>query len=226
MVIQCPHCGKQLKAGEKFIQTVKSLSNGEKAKVKCTQCEQPFGVDRFMVKAVGAVAGRSEVKPPEAPDLSWLDSDLFGEEEMVEELPLVMLLVKSEENKKIVSKEFEALGYRVEFVNSSEEAIEKMQFVVYTAVVFDEDFESGDFRFNPMHIHVSTMNMARRRQMLYILFGKSFKTMYDLEALSYSANIVVNEKELSRFSIILRRAVLEYEALFGPIIEELQIGGK
>ncbi len=226
MVIQCPHCGKQLKAGDKFIQTVKSLPSGEKAKVKCTQCEKPFGVDKTMLKAVGVVAGRSEVRPPEAPDLGWLDSDLFDEEEMVEELPLVMLLIRDEEKRKLVSRAFETLGYRVELVNSSEEAIEKMRFVVYSAVVFHEGFESGDFRSNPMHVHVSTMEMGRRRQMLYILLGKSFKTMYDLEALSYSANIVVNEKELSKFSIILRKAVMEYEALFGPIIEELHIGGK
>lgn len=226
MVIQCPHCGKQLKAGEKFVQTVKSLPAGEKAKVKCTQCEKPFGVDRSMVNGAGAAAGKSAVKPPEAPDLSWLDSDLFGEDEMVEELPLVMLLIKDDENRKIVSKAFENLGYRVEIASSSEEAIEKMQFVVYAAVVFDEGFEGGDFRANPMHIHMSTMSMSRRRQMLYILLGKSFKTMYDLEALSYSANIVVNERELSKFSIILRKAVMEYEALFGPMIEELHIGGK
>ncbi len=225
MVIQCPHCGKQLKAGEKFIQTVQSLPEGDKAKVKCVRCGQPFGIDNTMLSG-DDVKGKTGVKPPEPPDLGWLDSDIFAEEKDVEELPLVMILVKDEEKKTVISQAFEAIGYRVETAGSSREAIEKMQFVLYAAVVLDEDFEPGDLSQNPLHIFMSELNMSRRRQVLYMLVGKKFRTTYDLEALSYSANMVINEQELPKFSILLRKAVVDYESLFGPIIEELNVGGK
>jgi len=226
MVIKCPHCGKQLKTGDKFIQSVKALPEGEKAKVKCTQCAKPFRVDNSMLTAGGVVLGKIEVKPPGPPDLSWLESGLLDDEEIVEELPLVMLLIKNDEKRAAIAKAFEDTGYRVETAATSSEAIEKMQFVIYAAVVLHEDFEPGDIRENPMHQYMSGLSMSRRRQLLYVLVGTSFHTMYDLEALSYSANMVVNDKELPKFSILLRKAVVEYEALFGPIIEELNIAGK
>ena len=68
--------------------------------------------------------------------------------------------------------------------------------------------------------------MARRRFIFYVLVGQEFKTLYDLQALAYSANLVVNGMEVTFMGTILRKAIPEYEVLFGPLMEELHIAGK
>jgi hypothetical protein len=68
--------------------------------------------------------------------------------------------------------------------------------------------------------------MSRRRFIFYIVIGKEFRTLYNLQSLAYSANLVVNDTEIPYFNVIIRKAIPEYEELFGPITEELRIHGK
>jgi len=65
------------------------------------------------------------------------------------------------------------------------------------------------------------MAMSRRRYIFYILVGPEFRTLYDLEALANSANLVVNDSDASHFSIILKRGMNDYNDLFGPYLEAL-----
>ncbi len=60
---------------------------------------------------------------------------------------------------------------------------------------------------------------------MFWLAGNS-KTLYDLQALAYSANLVVNDDDIPHFSLLLRKTIPEYEALFGPLMEELRLAGK
>lgn len=227
MIIACPHCGKQLKAGEKFMQSVQALPQGGAVKVKCTQCATPFEVTAAMFLASGQGGESVKVRPPAPPDLSWLASEAVVADDVVDELPLVMLLVRDVGKHNVLAKAFESLGYRVESAKSAPDAIEKMQFVVYSGVVLHTDFEGGaGVDSSLVHRHICGMDMFRRRHMLYVLVGDEFNTMYDLEALSYSANMVVNDRELAHFSVLLRKMVLDYESLFGPFVDELQIAGK
>ena len=76
------------------------------------------------------------------------------------------------------------------------------------------------------HAHMRLLPMERRRYIFYILIGSDFHTLYDLEALALSANLVVNSDDLAHLDVILRKAIPAYEELFGPILEELNAYGK
>jgi len=65
------------------------------------------------------------------------------------------------------------------------------------------------------HVHVKTPVY------FYILIGEEFSTLYDLEALSYSANLVVNTQEIPELLTVLRKAIPRYEELFGSLMAEL-----
>jgi len=67
--------------------------------------------------------------------------------------------------------------------------------------------------------------MRQRRYIFYILVGPEFHSLYGLEALSNSANLVVNERDVEHFKNIYKRAKAEYEELFGPLIGALQEAG-
>ena len=68
--------------------------------------------------------------------------------------------------------------------------------------------------------------MQRRRYLFYILIGPEFHTLYNLQALAYSANLVINEKDLYHMGVALRKAIPMYEEVFGPYMEELTSAGK
>lgn len=237
MNVSCPKCGKQLKLSDKFLENIKQLKPDQKARVRCIACEEPFAIDAaVMAKGPAVVAGprqgaapklrRSLVKPPDPPDVSWLHEGLFAEQEVVEEIPLALVLVPEQGGRAEVIKAVEALGYRAEVAASGESAIEKMEFVNYSGVILHDEFEQGGLARGAFHGFMSAMGMAKRRYIFYVLIGKSFHTLYDLEALANSANIVVNERDVQHFGTILRKTIPEYEALFGPLMEELRVLGR
>jgi len=238
MNVSCPKCGKQLKLSDKFKESLKQLKPDQKARVKCIQCEEPFAIDSSVLnttpppaqaapqKSTAQKARRVGVKPPEPPDVSWLQEGLFEDQEVVEEIPLALILIPEHCGAADVVKAVEALGYRAEVATSAEDAIEKMEFVNYAGVIQHSEFEPGGLKNSRFHSFMSAMGMSRRRYIFYVLIGKELHTLYDLEALAYSANIVVGEKDVAHFGTILRKSIPEYEALFGPLMEELRVLGR
>lgn len=224
MKVRCPNCGMQLKAGEKFIQKIEALAPKEKARVKCMGCTEPFDVGKEVLESTAPEG----LRPPAAPDVSWLKSGDAGEgvDDNAEELPSVLVLMKESMKREIVVSAFMGHGYRVEFAASSAEAIEKMQFVIYAGVVQESQYEPGPIQGTAIHRYISSMDMVKRRQMLYILVGDEFRTLYDLEALCYSANLVINAQDIKYFPIMLRKVVRENEILFGPLIAEMHAVGR
>lgn len=236
MNVSCPKCGKQLKLSDKFKESLKNLKPDQKARVKCIHCEEPFPIDASMFDKKPAAGGVQKgaapkprgvmVKPPEPPDVSWLQEGRFEDQEVVEEIPLSLVLVPENHGRSEIVKAVESIGYRAEIAESAASAIEKMEFVNYSGVILHTDFEPEGLRGGAFHKFMSGMGMTKRRYVFYTLVGSDLHTLYDLEALAYSANIVVNERDLPHFGTILKKAIPDYEALFGPLMEELRVLGK
>jgi hypothetical protein len=162
--------------------------------------------------------------PPEAPkppDLGWLSSGVYNEREAVENVPHVLVMIGNEETAGQVTTAFGEIGYQPTYARSAEEAIAKMQFMNFEAVVLHSRFEGGKLEDSTAHQHLREMAMARRRYIFYVLIGPEFRTLYDLEALANSANLVVNDSDAGHFSIILKRGMNDYQDLFGPYLEAL-----
>jgi hypothetical protein len=70
------------------------------------------------------------------------------------------------------------------------------------------------------------MAMQKRRGIYYVLVGPEFHTLYNLDALHHSANLVVNDNELPDLPIILKKSFREYDELFGPFLAALRAEGK
>lgn len=235
MIVSCPHCGKQLRLGEKIRESVRQLEPGRRIKIKCAHCAVPFGLDRSMEQTApspgrsGDGAGTAEgvrVKPPAPPDTEWLKEGSFEEKEVIEDIPRALVLMPDMVGRDQVVKAAGAVGYRVELAQTANEAIEKMLFVNYAAVFVHSRFEPGGIVSGKFHQFMRSMNMSRRRYIFYVLIGEQFKTLYDLQALSCSANLVVNDADILFIGNVLKKVIPEYEALFGPLMEELRIAGK
>lgn len=236
MRVSCPHCGKQMKISEAIRSSIDALGPGQQIRVKCVQCERPFGIDSTTgEKPVSSNGNRRNassgkrsvvVLPPDPPDISWLKEGAFEEKEVVEEVPRALLLMPDYPVRGNVIKDLEKIGYRVEMAGSPEEAMSKMQFVNFAAVILHSRFEEKGIAGGSFHMFMQAMNMSRRRYIFYVLIGEEFKTLYDLQALTASANLVVNDADIPHFSLLLRKTIPEYEALFGPLMEELRLAGR
>ena len=163
--------------------------------------------------------------PPEAPkppDTEWLTSGVYDEKEIIEDVPRVLVLVADDETKTQVTMAFGEQGFQPLYVQSAEEAIDKMQFGSFDAIVLHSRFEGGNVNDSTFHQHMRQMSMSKRRYIYYVLVGPEFRTLYDLEALANSANLVVNDKDVSHLSIVLKKGMGEYDDLFGPYIDALK----
>ena len=72
-----------------------------------------------------------------------------------------------------------------------------------------------------IHGYLTGLPTSKRRTLFYILAGPDLRTLYDLEALSLSANLVINDENINQLQAILRKSFREYEELFGPLIEAM-----
>ncbi|MEE4242964.1 MAG: hypothetical protein V2I36_15985 [Desulfopila sp.] len=230
----CHVCGKQLKLGSKMLESINALEPGKSIRVKCPACSNPIVLDTSIVRPVGKKPARKEkkvtseqkVRPPAPPDISWLEEGVFDEEQVIEDVPLALILMDDSDSRDTVIESIESIGYKSEIVRSSQEAMEKMQFVEYSCVVLQSNYEGSDLASSTFHQYMCSMSMERRRFVFYILIGREFQTLYNLQALANSANLVVNEKEVPYFNVIIRKAIPEYEELFGLLMEELRVHGK
>jgi len=137
-----------------------------------------------------------------------------------------MVLVRDEELRREVSEALRILGYQIEFPESGAAAEKRMRFVNFAAVVLHNDFEEGGLAGSSFHRHMCKLPMGVRRMLLYVLIGPDFHTLYDLQALSWSANLVVNQQDADKMPLILKKAFHDYQLLFGPYIAALKAHGK
>jgi hypothetical protein len=233
MIVSCPGCGKQLKLPEKIEESVRGLAAGKTLNVKCPQCAGGIPLSSNMISSSQSASKTAPDKkqarfitPPPPPDISWLKDGRYEGKDIIEDVPMALILMNEGTERENIIEALEGIGYKAELVDSIQDAIEKIQFVDYACIVLHSLYESNGIMTNAFHRHMCTMNMSKRRFIFYILIGKEFKTFYNLQALTYSANLVVNDNEVTKFGIILRKAIPEYEELFGPIMEELRHHGR
>lgn len=235
MIVTCPHCQKKLKLSPKIEESLRQLSPGKSLRINCPQCGAPVLLDVAMLAAeMSSQAGApsaprpaaQRVKPPPPPDLSGLNASQLEGKAMVEDIPKALLLTPESFDCQPLTAALETLSYQPSFVRSAEEAMEKMQFTNYSSVIHHSRYEGAGLEDGVFHHFMRAMNMNRRRYIFYILIGPEFHTLYDLQALACSANLVINERDLGQLAIILRTAIPQYEAMFGAIMQELSALGR
>ncbi|MDH5297729.1 MAG: hypothetical protein OEV91_01780 [Desulfobulbaceae bacterium] len=240
----------------KVDQALASLPAGKTLKLGCPHCKTPIELTadgraisgEIMADLLGSArdeglppggdellekAKASNIKPvkpppeaPRPPDVSWLASGELSEKAVVADIPKALILMPAGALRDTVAKAFEMRNYQPVFKNSAEEAIEEMRFTDYAGVVLHSRFEGAALDESLFHAHMRGLAMGKRRYMYYVLIGPEFRTLYDLEALAMSANLVVNDHDVNHIDTILKKGVRDYEEIFGPYLKALREHGK
>ena len=248
MIGNCPHCQGALKFNAaqlaKIEQALKALKPGQRLPLKCPHCTKPMNLD-----AAGNAEGAAKpaaapeaaappkapepaaevVKPPPPPNMDWLKSQKnegIQFEEHSRDVPMALVLHGDDNMRHLIVSSMEALGYQASSVDTPEAAIHETLSSSYACVIYHTGFEPGGLKNSTFHQHMRKMLMSRRRYIFYILIGPEFISLYDMQALANSANLVVAEKDMKDFQPILHKAIPYYEQLFGPLLEELAAFGK
>jgi hypothetical protein len=125
-----------------------------------------------------------------------------------------------------IREAYEDEGFLPVFAETVDEALDKMQLSPFAAVLLHSAFGEDSLSSNELHVFMRKMGMTRRRNIHYTLIGPEFKTLYDLQALSNSANLVVNDSDLEHFRLILKKSLHESQKLFGPLAEAMVAQGR
>jgi hypothetical protein len=244
MISNCPHCQGVLKFNAaqkaKIEQALKALKPGKKLPLKCPHCKKPMQLDgsgevggadpkKTPEKAVKEEAAAEDdiIKPPPPPPLDFLEEKQGGiMEDHVRDVPMALVLHADDGIRHQLGAAMEALGYQVMEMTTPQEAIDHVGSINFASIVFHTSFEGGPLEDSLFHNFMRDMPMSRRRMIFYILMGPQFTTLYDIQALANSANLVVADKDFKNFQLVLHKAIPYYEQLFGPLLEELSNYGK
>lgn len=245
MLSNCVHCHEPFDFTEaqvgKLEKALTKLQPGKHLRFKCPACGlaidlqadgqvaegkrgQAFDVEVEMQATGVSGAGLGKPQPP---DVGWLaggQSDKRGG--VVEDVPMALILVESGAMKTAVAEAFVSQSYRPIFAKTVQKAMESMRFVRYAAIVFQAECEGKPLVASAFHAQMKNMEMLRRRSIFYTLIGPQFHTLYDLEALTNSANLVVNDADVKQFSTILNKSLRDYHDLFDPYLATLKEHGK
>ncbi len=221
MVDTCPHCQQALRFNDaqrdKLNLALAQLKPGQVLKIACPHCQVPIEFSR------GAEPAKAAGGPPPPPTLDWLSSGDVSDEDIIEDAARTLILVPDQSMREAVAAAYAEAGYRPEFAPSAEAAMESLRFTPYASVLLHSRFEGdGGLEASTFHRYMCNMPMSKRRPILYVLLGPEFHTLYDMQALANSANLVVNEKELGTIDIVLKKGFADQEKLFAPLNSTLR----
>lgn len=233
MISTCPHCTKDFNFNDTQIEKIEAALGSLKGgtlKLKCPRCFESVELSSDGMLADWRLAsvtakGKTGPEPPAPPDIDWLTKGDFREDERIRDISKALVLIEPGEVRSKVMGALVESFYQPASVDTVEEALNQMQMVQYDTVVLHSRFAGGKLRKSEVHDYMMRMPMVQRRYMFYILIGPEFHTLYTLQALAHSANLVVNDRDVEHFKNLYKRGLVDYEELFGPYISALKAGG-
>lgn len=228
MQIKCTACEQGINIPEDKIPKDRAFS------MTCPGCRAKVRVDQHLA----ILQEQAQEAPPEEDksadeasenSLGILLSTDFDDEE--EELPIYeendrLALILDDNNKDLWVEALEERGFKVQFAKSPEHAIHKMRFTHFHFLALNESYGGVALEKNPVYLLLAEMPMVTRRNIFFAVIGNKFKTMSNMEAFSYSVNLVINAKDKDKFSQVLKKSIADHETFYKVFKESLHAMGK
>ena len=106
------------------------------------------------------------------------------------------------------------LGFKFHTAETPELSLERMRHTSYDCIILHENFAGSSLRSNEVLHHLSPLPMSQRRHSFVCLIGPSFKTLDAMQAFAQSVHLVLNPSDLSNLGPILKKGLVEFEALY------------
>lgn len=120
-----------------------------------------------------------------------------------------------------ISAAMKLLGYMITEAGSAKDALKKMRFHTYDAVVLNERFDTASPDENDVLRYLENLSMVTRRDIFVALVSERFRSMDNMAAFNRSANLVINLKNIDDVETILKRGISENNAFYRVFKETL-----
>ncbi len=236
MITSCPNCSQELRFSEKQENKIQaaldSLGSGT-LKIKCPHCKDPIellsdgSLADWRQQSVQVSKSRKLPEAPKPPDIDWLMTQgQFDDESRIKDMPKALILIDDGPMREKITGAFVELFYQTFNADSEADAIEQMKTIEFTVIVLHSGFGGVPLKKSKFHEFMCNMQMFKRRYIFYMLVGQEFKTLYTLEALTNSANVVVNEGDIEHMKNIYKRGRGDYDQMFNPYLDTLKKYGR
>jgi len=215
MQVECPNCAKELNIPDS------KIPQGQAFNLACPSCKTKMRVDHHL-------------KPPE-PDPGALDAaSMIVDEEFEddeEEIEIYdehdqIALILDRKNDDLWTAALTELEYKLQRAKSPEHAVHKLRFNQYHVIAIHEKFGDTTLETSPLYEFIRDMSMNTRRKTFVALVGENFKTLDNMEALAYSVNLVINQKDLDQLETILKKSIGDNDNFYKVYRETMNALGK
>jgi hypothetical protein len=217
MQVECPSCAKEITIPDN------KIPQGQAFNLNCPGCKTKMRVDQHLQPTasdpVGSLDATSMV----------VDEDYDHEEE--EEIEIYdehdqIALILDRQNDDLWTTALTELDYKLQRAKSPEHAVHKLRFNQYHVVAFHEKFGGTTLETSPLYEYIRDMPMDTRRKTFVAMVSDNFKTLDNMEALAYSVNLVVNQKDFDQLETILKKAIGDNDTFYKVYRETMTALGK
>ena len=160
---------------------------------------------------------QADTLAPPPPDPDWLTDCLDpGDGSGAANIPSALVAIVPDGRRALAADTLEKMGYQVDIVVTAAEGLDLLRAGRYDLLLCEADRAFAD-----LHRTIRQLSPGRRRLLFYAIVGPRLHTLYDLEALAFSANLVINDREMPHLEPVLRKGLRDYEKLFRPLIDAL-----
>ena len=155
---------------------------------------------------------------PRPPAIDALRKKFFTEKTDADsKLRRALILSANNEFLLVCKKALQNFQYNVKITPSESDAIKSISLYSFSALIYENTLGFYDFEH-----YMRNLAGDKRRSLYYVIVGPELTTLYDLQALHLSANLVVNSTDIQYLDKILKKGFQDYETLFRPFVEILQ----
>ena len=214
MQVECPSCAKEINIPDD------KVPQGQAFNLNCPGCKTKMRVDQHL----------QPPDPVESLDTSSMivDEDFEDEDEQIEiyDEHDQIALILDRQNDELWTTALTELEYKLQRAKSPEHAVHKLRFNQYHVVAIHEKFGDTTLENSPLYEFIRDMPMDTRRKTFVALVGANFKTLDNMEALSYSVNLVINQKDFDQLETILKKSIGENDIFYKVYRETMTALGK
>ena len=216
MQVECSSCNKEINIPDN------KIPQGQAFNLTCPSCKTKMRVDQHLKPPAS--------DPAESVDAISMvvDEDFEDDEEEIEiyDEHDKIALILDRQNDDLWTTALNELEYKLQRAKSPEHAVHKLKFNQYHVVAFHEKFGGSTLETSPLYEFIRDMSMDARRKIFVALVGENFKTLDNMEALAYSVNLVINQKELDQLEAILKKSIGDNDNFYKVYRETMTALGK
>jgi hypothetical protein len=207
MQVECSSCTKEINIPDEKIPKDQAFN------LTCPGCKTKLRVDQHL-KSLDA---SSLVVDEEFDDEEEIE--IYDEHDKI-------ALILDRQNDDLWDTVLTELEYKLQRAKSPEHAVHKLRFNQYHVVVFHEKYGDSSLKTSPLYEFIRDMPMYTRRKTFVAVVGENYKTLDNMEALAFSVNLVINQKDVGQLETILKKSIGDNDTFYKVYRETMTALGK